>query len=200
MNQPGQINEPFQTSRRKPARGRLMTLLVAVRVAATAMVAFGAGNASAQTTDDNGDANQQQIDDSTDDSDSTCDYDGSHRGGKHWRLGMSDTLTDVLGIDAETLRNQLQDGSTLADIAAEQDVEVSAVVDALVAAISERAAEHDREIDADELTAKITALVNGERPERPDGEDGRRGRGGPHRGGIDGPARWGRHTLSDTVA
>ena len=186
MTEPGEINEPAQASRRKPARGRLAALLVALLVAAAAVVAFSASNASAQTANDNVEASYQQAGDGVDDSDGdgTCDRDGSHRGGKPWRLGASGTLTEVLGIDAETLRTELKDGSTLADIAAEQGFEASDVVDALVTAITERAAEHDREIDAEELRTKITALVNGEKPERPQGDGERRGRrGGRHFGG-----------------
>ena len=182
MIEPSEINGSSPIPRRKSARSRLAALLVAVLVAATAAVAFTAGSASAQTAD----ADQQQADESTDDSgdDGTCDRDGAHRGGKTWRLGSSDTLTEVLGIDAESLRDKLKTGSTLADIAAEQGVAVADVVDALVTAITERAAEHDREIDTDELTTKITALVNGEKPERPEGDGERRGRhGGRHFGG-----------------
>ncbi|WP_419840099.1 hypothetical protein [Candidatus Poriferisodalis sp.] len=202
MTESDEINEPAQTRRRKPARGRLTALLVAVLMAATATVAFSAGSVSAQTADDNGDASQQQADDGVDDpdGDGTCDRDGSHRDGKPWRLGASDTLTEVLGIDAETLRTKLKDGSTLADIAAEQGVEASDVVDALVTAITERAAEHDREIDAEELTTKIAALVNGEKPERPEGAEGRKGRGGHHRGGFGNWGRWGAHAHSGTAA
>ena len=199
MTESDEINEPAQTRRRKPARGRLTALLVAVLMAATATVAFSAGSVSAQTADDNGDASQQQADDGVDDpdGDGTCDRDGAHRGDKPWRLGASDTLTEVLGIDAETLRTKLKDGSTLADIAAEQGVEASDVVDALVTAIAERAAEHDREIDAEELTTKITALVNGEKPERPEGAEGR---GGHRRGGFGNWGRWGAHAHSGTDA
>ncbi len=199
MIEHGEIDEPSQTWRRKPARGRVMALLVAVLMAATAIVAFSAGSASAQTADDNGDASQQQADDGADDSDGdgTCDRDGSHRGGKPWRLGASDTLTEVLGIDAETLRDKLKAGSTLADIAAEQGVEASDVVDALITAITERAAENDREIDTDALTTKITAFVNGEKPERPEGDGERRGRhGGRHFGGKIG---WGGHAHTGTA-
>ena len=207
MTELSEDNEHSSTSRHKPARNRLTALLVAALVAATAMVAFGVGTASAQTTGDNGDANQQQTDGSTDgsadgdgtddsDDDGTCDRDGAHRGGKHWRAGMSDTLTETLGIDAETLRNKLKAGSTLADVAASQGVAVSEVVDALVAAISERLAENDREIDTDELTAKVTSFVNGEKPERLEGEDGRRGRRGRHLGGKIG---WGGHAHTGTA-
>ncbi len=212
MTELSEDNEHSPTSRHKPARNRLTALLVAALVAATAMVAFGVGTASAQTTDDDGVANQQQADGSTDgaadddgaddsDDDGTCDREGAHRegahrDGKHWRAGISDTVTEVLGIDAETLRDELKAGSTLADIAASQGVAVSDVVDALVAAISERAAEHDRDIDAGELTAKVTSFVNGEKPERLEGEDGRSGRRGRHLGGKIG---WGGHAHTGTA-
>ena len=187
MTDSGEINDPNETRRDRPVRNRWLALLVTALLAATAAVAFGAGSASAQTQNDDGDSNQQQADDTTaddtDDADGTCDKDGTHRGAKLGRFAMSDTLTELLGIDAETLREQLKEGSTLAEIAASQSVEVSDVVDALVTAISEKAAEHDREIDTAELTTKITAFVNGERPERPEGEERRHGRRGPHRGG-----------------
>lgn len=187
MTDSGEINEPNESPRDRPLRNRWLALLVTALLAATAVVAFSAGSASAQTQNDDGDSNQQQADDTTaedtDDADGTCAKDGTHRGAKLGRFAMSDTLTELLGIDAETLREQLKEGSTLAEIAASQGVEVSDVVDALVTAISEKAAEHDREIDTDELTTKITAFVNGERPERPDGEERRHGRRGPHRGG-----------------
>ena len=190
MTDSGEINEPIEARRDRPVRNRWLALLAAALLAATVVVAFSAGSASAQTQNDGSDATQQQADDTTaegsddsDSSDGTCDRNGSRRGGKLGLFAMSDTLTELLGIDAETLREQLKDGSTLADIAAEQGVEVSDVVDALVIAISEKAAEHDREIDTDELTAKITAFVNGERPERPEGEERRHGRRDFHRGG-----------------
>ena len=181
MTESGEINEPIEARRDRPLRKRWLALLVTALLAATAVVAFSAGSASAQTQNDGSDSSQQQADGTT--TDDTCDRDGTRLGGKLGRFGMGDTLTELLGIDAETLRIKLKGGSTLADIATEQGVEVSDVVDALVTAVSEKAAEHDREIDTDELTARVTALVNGDRPERPEGEDGRHGRRGLHRGG-----------------
>ncbi|WP_419932769.1 hypothetical protein [Candidatus Poriferisodalis sp.] len=187
MTDSGEIDEPIEARRDRGPRKRWLALLVAALLAATAVVAFSAGSASAQTQNDDSHAGQQQADDTAaddaDGSDGTCDRDGTRRGGKLGRLGMSDTLTELLGIDAETLREKLKGGSTLADIAAEHGVEVSDVVDALVTAISEKAAEHDREVDTDELTTRITAFVNGERPERPEGEERGHGRRGLHRGG-----------------
>ena len=199
MTDSGEINEPIELRRDRPLRNRWLALLVAALIAATAIVAFSAGSASAQTQNDSGDSNQQQAGDITsedshgaDDSDGTCDRGGSHRGSGLGRFGMGETLTEVLGIEAETLWEKLREGSTLADIAAEQGVVVSHVVDALATAVSEKAAEHDREIDTDELTAKITAFVNGEWPERPERSAGWHGRrGGKHQGGM-GPGRLGR--------
>ena len=188
MTDTGEIDEPTETSRRKLGRSRLLALLAALLLAATAVVAFGAGSASAQAQNDDEDADQQQADDTTSDgedhSGGTCDRDGTRRGGGHWRAGASDTLTTLLGIDAETLRAKLKDGLTLADIAAEQGIAVSDVIDALVTAVTDKAAEHDREIDVDAVTERITARVNGEKPERPEGQsdEGRR-HGGKRFGG-----------------
>ncbi|MDE0135778.1 hypothetical protein [Candidatus Poriferisodalis multihospitum] len=200
MTDSDEINEPVKARRDRPLRKRWFALLVTALLAATAVVAFSAGSASAQTQNHGSDAGQQQADadetDDTDDSDGTCDRDGARRGVKLGRFGMGDTLTELLGIDAETLREKLKGGSTLADIAAEQGVDVTDVVNALVRAISEKAAEHDREIDTDELSTRITAVVNGERPERSEGSDSWHGRrGDKHHGGMGHGrlGRWGGH-------
>jgi hypothetical protein len=102
---------------------------------------------------------------------------GDHRGGPGMfgRGVASEALTDLLGIDGEELRTQLRDGATLAEIAEEQGVEVQAVVDELVAEVTERvdnAVENGRidQAEADEklaeAEAKITDMVNNGRPER----------------------------------
>lgn len=102
---------------------------------------------------------------------------GGHRGGPGMfgRGVASEALTDLLGIDAEELRTQLRDGATLAEIAAGQGVEVQAVIDELVAEVTERvdnAVENGRidQTEADqklaEAEAKITDMVNNGRPER----------------------------------
>lgn len=179
MTDSGEIDGSSETPKHRPRRNRWLAFLVTALFAATAVVAFSAGSASAQTQNDGSDASQQHAEGTAaDDTDGTCDRDGTRRGAKLGRFGMGDTLTELLGIDAETLREKLKGGSTLADIAAEQGVDVTDVVNALVTAISEKAAEHDREIDTDELTVKVTAFVNGERPERPEGAEGRNGRRG----------------------
>lgn len=104
------------------------------------------------------------------------DRDG-RRGGKGFpgRGVGSDAVVEALGIDADTLRDELRAGSSLADIAAENGVDVQVVIDAMVAAASERidtAVENERltEDEAAEkladLTERITDVVNGERPVR----------------------------------
>ncbi len=106
---------------------------------------------------------------------------GDRHGGHRSRTGMfghgvaSEALTDLLGIDGGELRTQLRDGATLAEIAAEQGVDVQAVVDELVAEVTERvdnAVENGRidQAEADEklaeAEARITDMVNNGRPER----------------------------------
>lgn len=90
-----------------------------------------------------------------------------------------EAAAEAIGIETDALREALQDDQTIAQVAEANGVEPQAVVDALVADVSaridEKAAEGDltRE-EADEkkaeLPERITALVNGERPERPGGE------------------------------
>lgn len=100
----------------------------------------------------------------------------------------SDTVLDVLGIDADALREALRNGDSLADIATANGVDPQAVIDALVAEASERldAAVENGRITAEdaaeklgEIEERITDAVNGE------GEFpfGRRHR---HRGGFPG--------------
>jgi polyhydroxyalkanoate synthesis regulator phasin len=100
---------------------------------------------------------------------------GRHGGGMFGRGVASEALTDLLGLDAEELRTQLREGLTLAEIAADQGVEVQAVIDELVAEVDERldnAVENGRidQAEADEkladATTKITDMVNNGRPER----------------------------------
>ena len=80
-------------------------------------------------------------------------------------------MTDLLGIDAATLRSELQAGSTLAEVAAAQGVSVDVLVDAIVDQMQERvdAAVEAGKITADEATEKLAeaeerviAKVNGE--------------------------------------
>jgi polyhydroxyalkanoate synthesis regulator phasin len=95
------------------------------------------------------------------------------RTGMFGRGVASEVLTDLLGLDAQELRQQLRDGATLAEIAITQGVEVQAVVDELVGELEERvdnAVENGRidQTEADEklaeAEARITDMVENGRP------------------------------------
>lgn len=92
------------------------------------------------------------------------------RGGKGHgqRGGMKgqglDAAAEALGMDSETLRERLRAGSTIAEIAEEQGVEVQAVIDALVAEakahLDEKVASGDlTQEEADERLAEITERI-----------------------------------------
>jgi hypothetical protein len=96
-----------------------------------------------------------------------------------------DVAAEALGVSEDELREALEDGQSIADVAGERGVEVQSVIDALVAAANERIDEAvaDGDLDADDaaelkedLPDRITALVNGELPRF------RRGPGGPGAG------------------
>jgi hypothetical protein len=101
---------------------------------------------------------------------------GGHDGpggwiGPGWFGGDLSVVAEALGIDEDALRTALQDGQTLAEIAAANGVDVQAVIDAILAEAQTRLDEAlaDGRIDADELaelqadlTERITDLVNGE--------------------------------------
>ena len=106
-----------------------------------------------------------------------------------------ETIMSVLDVTLDELKAAREAGTTLAELAEQQGVEVSELIDALVAEAEEHLAEHVADGDltqeeADERLAeieqRITDRVNGVRPtegERPDrGERGERGPGGhgPH--------------------
>lgn len=104
------------------------------------------------------------------------DHDGRGPGeGRHARrlLGL-ETAADAIGISEDELRTALRDGSTLAEVAEANDVDVQTVIDALVAEATDRIDQavgdgrldeaRAEEIKAD-LTERITARVNGEAPE-----------------------------------
>ena len=112
----------------------------------------------------------------------------SHRGGFGFRMdgprGL-DTAADYLGVTEAQLRESLDDGKTLADVAKEKGKSVDGLVNAMVAEKAKHladAVEDGRLTDAqrDEIVAglkeRTTALVNGERPPFP-ARPGERGRG-----------------------
>ncbi len=108
-----------------------------------------------------------------------------------------ESITDALGISADELQAAREAGQSVADIAAAQGVELQSVIDALVSDAQARIdvkvaagdidAERAAEI-SDSLVERVTARVNGERPEGDGpGHHGPRGPRGP-RAGADAPA------------
>ena len=98
---------------------------------------------------------------------------GGRRGGPGLEAAAS-----ALGIEASELRTALEDGQTIAEVAASEGVDVQTVIDALVADMQshlDEAVANGRltQDQADEMkanaTERATALVNGERPEPGDG-------------------------------
>lgn len=155
------------------------------------------GLASAQEdTDDQSDDTSESDNDSESETDDDADADvedGNRRGhgprGGHGHRGWHvqvDVLTDILGLDAEELRAAFADGKSLADIAAEQGVDVEELSAALVSAAEERIDEAvaDGALDAERaeemkagLSERIDEHINNTPSERADGE-GPRGRRG----------------------
>ncbi|HZJ27454.1 MAG TPA: hypothetical protein VFF40_10675 [Acidimicrobiia bacterium] len=110
-------------------------------------------------------------------------------GGGHHRGGGLEGVAEAIGIDADALKEALQSGQTIAEVAEANGVDPQVVVDAMVAGISEKldqAVESGRltQEEADQRKAeapeRVAARVNGERPE---GGPGR----GPGPGSDDGP-------------
>ena len=127
---------------------------------------------------------------------STLDEAGIGHGGGHRGGGFDlSAAATALGMTEDELRTALEtDGTTLADVAGDQGVEVDALVDALVTAQQERiaAAVEDGRItqeQADErladLEERVTERVNSELPVGGHGHGPRGDRGGHSHGGAD---------------
>jgi hypothetical protein len=129
---------------------------------------------------DDGSITQEQADEVA----TTLSEAGLGRGGHHGpgRLGL-ETAAEALGMTEDELRTALEpEGTSLADVAEAEGVEVDTLVDALVQAQEERIAQavEDGRLtqeEADErladLEARVTERVNSDDPGR-----GHRGRGG----------------------
>jgi hypothetical protein len=86
-----------------------------------------------------------------------------------------EVLADLLGIDVETLRSDLRDGETVAEIAADQGVDVQTVIDSLVAEAKShldlsvangRLTQEEADAKLVEVTQRITDFVNNGLPGR----------------------------------
>jgi polyhydroxyalkanoate synthesis regulator phasin len=130
---------------------------------------------------DDGSLTQEQADEvATTLSDAGLGH-GGHHGGD--RIGL-ETAAEALGLTEAELRTALEpDGTSLADVAQDQGVDVGTLVDALVQAQQDRiaqAVEDGRltQAEADERLADLEARVT-ERVNSDDLIRGHHGRGGP---------------------
>jgi predicted DNA-binding protein YlxM (UPF0122 family) len=147
------------------------------RIRTGVLTAFLAGGTVLGATQIGGIANAQVDDTTVEDSseEETTRQDRREEHGEARQESMQE-IADLIGVDVDALADWLRNGGTLADIATENGVEPSAVIDMMVANANERideAVANDR-IDAAEADEKraeaeerITALVNEGRPERP---------------------------------
>lgn len=96
-------------------------------------------------------------------------------GGHHLLGDRLDAAADAIGITTDELRTALEDGSSIAEVAAAHGVDVQTVIDAMVAEATTQidAAVADGKLDATRaeemkstLVERITAHVNRERPAR----------------------------------
>ena len=171
---------------------------MAVAVPALADSGSPAGSAVDRITEalsglvDDGSITQEQADEvATALDEAGIGHGGGHRGGG---FDLS-TAATALGMTEDELRTALEtDGTTLADVAGDQGVEVDALVDALVTAQQERIADavEDGRLtqeQADErladLEERVTERVNSEAPVGGPGHGHHGGWGGRHGGGAD---------------
>jgi polyhydroxyalkanoate synthesis regulator phasin len=115
---------------------------------------------------------------------------GLHHRGGHGFIGKLEAAAQYLGLSESELRQQLEDGKSLADIARDQGKSVEGLVDALVAAAKQKL---DQAVDAGRLTQqqademldhlkdRVESLVEATPADRPQFRDDYRFRfrGGP---------------------
>ena len=122
-----------------------------VAMAAPVVAVAGVGVASAQAADDDvsGEGAEEQAPDHG--------PRGRHRGPR------AGAFAEAIGVEADELRTALMDGQTIAEVAAANGVDIDSVIADLVAEAQARADERDAaDFDADQLTEKLTSVVNGE--------------------------------------
>jgi hypothetical protein len=99
---------------------------------------------------------------------------GGHRGGPGFD---GEVLAGLLNIDVDTLRSDLRDGKTVAEIATEQGVDPQTVIDALVAEVKShldlsvqngRLTQAEADAKLADVTQRITDFVNNGLPQRGD--------------------------------
>lgn len=142
-----------------------------------------AGTVNAQTDDTTVDT--EQVQDAPEDGERGRrgprgeDGDGPRgaRGPRGDRGARAEATAELIGIEVDDLRAALQDGQTLAEVAAANGVDPQTIIDAKVDAKAERLAtaveegnltEEEAAEKLADVTERITTRVNEGRPDRPD--------------------------------
>ena len=121
---------------------------------------------------------------------------GQGRPGRGQGMGMGgefQVIADALGVDLATLRTDLQSGKTIADIAKEKNIELSTIVDAVVAKTQDnlKTAVTDGHLTQEQADAQIALLkadLNARFSQKMDANGrGGFGFGGRGDGGFGGP-------------
>ncbi|MGM0883512.1 MAG: SHOCT domain-containing protein [Bacillota bacterium] len=129
-------------------------------------------------------------------------------GGKGWG-GNIDSIAGALGLTAEELKAEIEEGKTIAAIATEKGVDVQTVIDAWVSEIKEKLNEQlaAGDITQEQYDAKLAAAVehatkhvNGELPMRGKGGSGGKGPRGERGGAASGDQSTTDTTTSATTA
>jgi D-Tyr-tRNAtyr deacylase len=112
---------------------------------------------------------------------------GAHRFGSGRGMGdgpVLDAAAKAIGVSTDTLRTDLKNGQTIAQVAKSKNVATQTVIDAMVAAAKKQLASEEATLES-HLTDMITNEVNGtlKRPDAPNGENGPQ-RGFGFRGGF----------------
>ncbi len=116
------------------------------------------GLASAQEADtDAEDTTTEESETEAEDNDGD-ENEGRRRG--HHRGAKAEVVTEALGLSTDEIREGFEEGKTLADMAAEQGVDVEDLKAAMVSAATERinAAVEAERIDADEAAEKLAEI------------------------------------------
>lgn len=164
-------------------RIRIGALSALLAVGSVGGVALLAGVANAQTDDTTTTTEVATTGEATTGETTPTEHQERREERRAARQADRQAVADLLGVELDDLKEQLQAGATLAEIAEANGVEVSAVVDLIV---EQKTARIDQAVENGKLTAERAAELKAELPElvetrvnegRPD-----RGEGGHHRG------------------
>ncbi len=121
------------------------------------------------------------------------EIDLADRGQRGDKAGFGETVAEALGLEQSEIREAVQSGQTIADLAEAQGVDLDVIVDQIVAAAQARVdaklaedptAERALAFDAAELEQKVTDRLNGEGERSERGDRGSQGGRGGARGGA----------------